>query len=305
MGMTKSRLRAAGYQGAASVHTRALGVLADSLKAADGFSVEVTPNVTVLGRKATDLFEMTETGELELCYFASSYLADRVPGLAALDLPFRFTDRTGMAAALDGPFGQALARDVAARTGFAVLAWWDNGFRHFTNRVRPLRHPRDCAGLTIRTMDSALHQASFRALGFIPRYIDVKDYPAAVRSGAVDAQENPLTNTVNFGVPDTHRFLTLSGHLCGVTVVLANAAWLAGLSPARHAALTAAFQTATVAQRGFAADEDARCLEIIRSAGVEVLGPGEFDRAAFAAATAGVASEASAQLDPDLLSRLG
>jgi hypothetical protein len=38
---------------------------------------------------------------------------------------------------------------------------------------------------------------------------------------------------------------------------------------------------------------------------VEVLSPGEFDRAAFAAATAGVASEASAQLDPELLSRLG
>jgi TRAP-type C4-dicarboxylate transport system substrate-binding protein len=305
MGMTKGKLRAGGYQGAASVHTRALGVLADSLNAADAFSVEVTANVTVLGRNATDLFAMTETGELELCYFASSYLADRVPGLAALDLPFRFTDRTAMAAALDGPFGKALAREVAERTGFAVLAWWDNGFRHFTNRVRPLRHPRDCAGLTIRTMDSALHQASFRALGFIPRYIDVKDYPAAVRSGAVDAQENPLTNTVNFGVPETHKFLTLSGHLCGVTVVLANAAWVAGLIPARHAALTTAIKAATLAQRGFAAVEDDRCLEVIRAAGVEVLGPGDFDRAAFAAAAAEVAAEASARLDPELLARLG
>src|SRR5690606_18244504 len=120
-----------------------------------------------------------------------------------------------------------------------------------TNRHRSIVIPADCEGLTIRTMDSTLHQASFAALGFIPHYIDVKDYPAAVRNGVVDAQENPLTNTVNFGVPDTHKFLTLSGHLCGVTLVLANAGWVDGLTVAQRGELDAAMLLATRAQRRF------------------------------------------------------
>lgn len=302
--MAGIRVRAGGYQGAASVHTRALAVLAQALREGSGFEPQVTDNITGLGRNATDLFPMTEGGDLEICYFASSYLADRVPNLAALDLPFRFTDRAAMIRALDGPFGEALAGDIAARTGFAVLAFWDNGFRHFTNRKHPIVRPEDCRGLSIRTMDSALHQASFAALGFIPRYIDVKDYPAAVRAGHVDAQENPLTNTVNFGVPETHKFLTLSGHLCGVTLVLANAAWAARLTPSQRDLLDAAMLRATAAQRRFAMEEDARCLQVILSAGVAVLGPDQFDRPAFVAATEGVSREAAATLAPALLALL-
>ena len=33
-------------------------------------------------------------------------------------------------------------RDAVARqSGFQVLAFWDNGFRHISNAVRPLRSP--------------------------------------------------------------------------------------------------------------------------------------------------------------------
>lgn len=286
------------------MHTRALGVLAGALHEDRGFDVEVTADITSKGMKATDILAMTERGDLELCYFASSYLADRVPDLAALDLPFRFWDRGALTRALDGSFGRALARDVEARTGYAVVGYWDNGLRHFTNRIRPIVAPADCQGLTIRTMDSALHQASFAALGFLPRYIDVKDYPAAVRNGIVDAQENPLTNTVNFGVPETHRFLTLSGHFCGVTLVLANAAWVGGLTAPQHDALSSAMARATAAQRRFALDEDRFCMEAILAAGVAVLGPGEFDRPAFVAATSDVRRRAEARIDPALMSLL-
>ncbi len=292
-------LRAAGYQGEASVHTRALRVLAERL-AGEGFAPGVAPDVTGQGRPATDLFAMTEGGEIELCYFASSYLAERVPALGLLDLPFRSPSR----AALDGALGERLRGEVAARTGFAVAGFWNNGARHLTNRFRPIRTPADCAGLSIRTMRSDLHQRTFAAMGFVPRYIDVKDYPGAVREGRVDAQENPLTNAVNFGVHATHPHLTLTGHFQGVTLVLAHAGWLAALPAPARAAFDAAMAEATAAQARFAAAEDARCLTLLREAGVAVLGQGAFDRAAFARATAPVAQAALDALDPALAAHL-
>jgi C4-dicarboxylate-binding protein DctP len=296
-------LRAAGYQGAASVHTRALGVLAEALDAETGGRIRlaVTPDVTAAGRPATDLFAMTEGDELDICYFASSYLARRVPDLAVFDLPFAMPPRDALQDRLDGAPGRVLADAVAAMTGFRLLAYWDNGMRHFTSRDRAIVAPADCDGLVIRTMDSALHQATFAALGFRPLYIDVKDYPAAVRDGVVDAQENPLTNTVNFGVHQTHRHLTLSGHFTGVTLVLGNAARLGALTDADAAALDRAMRAATTAQRRFAAEEDARCLSLIEAAGVAVVGPDAFDRPAFVAATSTVTQDAARAIAPDVV----
>jgi C4-dicarboxylate-binding protein DctP len=83
-------LRCGGYQGQDSVHTRALRVLEVEIgRAGPLVEVELTPNITEQGRKASDLLTLVEDGELDLCYFSSSYLAGRVPSLRMLDLPSR------------------------------------------------------------------------------------------------------------------------------------------------------------------------------------------------------------------------
>jgi TRAP-type C4-dicarboxylate transport system substrate-binding protein len=293
--------RAAGYQGEASVHTRALRHFAGTLEA-QGHSSVVTPDITQLGRKATDLFLMTESGENTVMHFAASYLAQRVPSLEVFDLPFRYAGRSALLAALDGPLGDRLKAEVAEKTGFAVLGFWDNGARHLTNRLRPVHRPADCDGLSIRTMDSALHQATFAALGMIPRYIDVKDYPAAVRDRTVDAQENPYTNTLNFGIPAHHSYLTPTGHFQGISLFLANRAVLDGLPSADRAAFIDAAERATAAQRTFAADEDGVALASILGQGTKITL--DWDRDAFRAATATVRQQAEARIDPAILDLL-
>ena len=44
-------------------------------------------------------------------------------------------------ALLQGKLGERLAADVASNTGYRVLGFWDNGPRHISNALRPLRHP--------------------------------------------------------------------------------------------------------------------------------------------------------------------
>jgi TRAP-type C4-dicarboxylate transport system substrate-binding protein len=121
------------------------------------------------------------------------------------------------------------------------------------------------------------------AIGFTPVVIDVKDLAHAVASHAVDAQENPLTNTVNFGLHATHGHLSLTAHLHGVALLLANRAWFEALAPARRAGVLAAAADATAAQRQWAIDEDALCLERLRAAGVAIVPPEAIDFAAFRA----------------------
>jgi TRAP-type transport system periplasmic protein len=296
-----------GYQGPASVHTRGARLLAEEIKRLSNgaYLLDVTDNVTASGRQSTDLFAMVEGDELDLCYFASSYLVHRVPNLAVFDLPFAIESREQIHGLLDGELGRDLAEDVAKHTGFHVLGYWDNGCRHLSNRLRPITRPEHCRGMVMRTMNSAVHQDTFRSLGFDPRFIDVKDFVDAVRLHAVDAQENPLTNTVNFKIHETHRFVTMTGHFYGVALVLGNAKRIGALPQSVRRALQDSVNIATKAQRAYAVDEDEKCLAALIAAGVEVIKPETVDRAAFVRATAEVVARTKGSIDSRILAYFG
>lgn len=287
--MPATMLRIGGYQAESSILTRAVQHLAAELTGAPGanWRIEVTRDVTEKGFRAVDLLSMVEEGTMQMCYFASSYLAGRVTALGSFDKPFGVIDRASIYAGLDGDLGARLAGDVAGNTGYRVLGYWDNGFRHISNRLRPIRNPEDCRGMRIRTLDNAMYQRVLAAVGFTPMVIDVKDLVRAVETHAVDAQENPLTNTVNFGLHKTHKHLSLTSHFHGVALLLANRAWFEGLAPAMQSALLAASANATVAQRQFAIAEDTLCLEQLRRDGVTIVPAEEIDLAAFRTAVDG------------------
>jgi TRAP-type transport system periplasmic protein len=248
------------------------------------WQVEVIRDVTERGARAADLLSMVERGEVEICYFAASYLAGRVPSLGAFDAPFAVLDRARLYADLDGEWGARIAGDIERLTGYKLLGFWDNGLRHISNRLRPIRHPDDCRGLSIRTLDNATYQRVLADVGFTPLVIDVKDLVRAVETGQVDAQENPLTNTVNFGLHRTHKHLSLTSHFHGVALLLANRAWFEGLAPAVQHGVLAAAADATAAQRQWAIEEDAACLERLEAEGVSIVPAEEIDFTAFRAA---------------------
>lgn len=288
--MSAVDIRFSGYQGPRSVHNRAVGVFGENLTAALGDRVAFTHvlNVTEQGRKAADLLDMVASGETTLCYFSSSYLADKVPEIALFDLPFLIRDRAQGHAMLDGPLGRLIKDKMAEAADYRIVAWWDNGFRHFSNGVRPIHTPDDCKGLRIRTLFSTLQQESFAAMGFEPVPLDVAELPGACADGTVDAQENPLTNTFNFGIHEHHRWITRSGHFFGPCVVLAHKATWDAWPDEIRIAVEAALAEATPAQRGFAAGDDDEIAAKLTAAGNELIDLTEDERAAFVSAVAPV-----------------
>jgi TRAP-type C4-dicarboxylate transport system substrate-binding protein len=276
-------IRMAGYQDEPSVHTRAMRLMIENLGAAAGsaIAVEFEPDIARRGRKVGELLDLVASGEIDLCYFSSSYLTARVPALAALDIPFLLSDRDDTRRRLEGPLGACIRRDVAAGTPYVVLAFWDNGQRHISNARRPLRAPADCVGLRIRTVPSAGHHATFRALGMQPVTIDVADMVRAIAAGEVDAQENPFTNIRLFGLQRHHPYVTTTGHFHGIVLLLCNAAvWLRWPEPVR-AALANAATAATAAQWQLSAADDLVCRAELTAQGVQIVDLDARARAAF------------------------
>jgi C4-dicarboxylate-binding protein DctP len=300
------RIRIAGYQGETSVHTRSVRVMMRALGAAAGgcVAVEFEPDIAARGAKVADLLDLVATGDIDLCYFSSSYLAARVPALGALDIPVQFSERGETAARLRGELGAAIKRDIAARTGYVALAFWDNGLRNLSNGKRPLGRPQDCAGLRIRTLPNAAYHATFRALGMKPATIDVADMVRAVAAGEVDAQENPLTNIQLFGLQRHHRFVTMTGHFHGIALVLCNAAsWAAWPQPARTA-LDAVLAEATSAQWRMAEAEDGACRASLAAEGVEFVDLDAAARESFRQAVRAVRDEQLRALPRDVIDLL-
>lgn len=296
-------IRFGGYQGPNSVHTRGGYRFGEALSEIAGDSVDFRfdSNIVERGHKASDLLSMVESGDLDGCYFSSSYLAGRVPELGIFDQHFIVPDRGRAYAVLDGALGGKLAELVAQNTGFAVLDYWDNGFRHISSGRR-LQTPADCVGLKIRTLANDNHKRVFRALGFEPMSIDVRDLPEAVASGRVDAQENPLTNIYNFGLHRTHRHITLTRHLLGVALALFNAQSVATWPREIRQAVQAALRQATTAQRQFAEEDDRICGEKLTAEGVEILELTPRQREAFADATRAEVAVTRASFDAHLIS---
>ncbi len=270
----------------------------------DRVGFEHVLNITEQGRKAADLLTMVASGETSLCYFSSSYLADKVPEIALFDLPFLIRDRAQAYSMLDGPLGQLVVDKMAEAAEFRIVAWWDNGFRHFSNGVRPIRTPADCEGLKIRTLFSELQQQSFAAMGFNPVPLDVAELPGACADGTVDAQENPLTNTFNFGINAHHRWITMSGHFFGPCVVLAHKkTWDAWPVDVRQA-VQEALAVATPAQRGFAAAEDDEIRSRLDPTQNELIELTEDERGAFVAAVAPLVEKTMGQFRDELFEYL-
>ncbi|WP_171019806.1 TRAP transporter substrate-binding protein [Hydrogenophaga sp. 2FB] len=294
-------LHLAGYQGGASILSAALTALARRL---DGSCVGIPhllPDVTTLGESAASLFRSVESGERQIGYMASGYLSARVPELAVLDLPFTVQDRQAALDALDGQAGALLRQAVARQSGFHVLAFWDNGFRHISNAVRPLTTPEDCQGLVIRTLDSDLYRRALTALGFTAITTDVKDLVRVVQDRTVDAQENPLTNLLTFELWKHHPHVSLTGHFFGVLLLACPRSWYERLNPTQREVLQLAVNEATALQRASATEQDASALSRLRSHGVHVTDVETLDMARMQQATSGVSKRFLSQLPPELV----
>ncbi len=279
-------IRLGGYQKPASIHTRACVRFGEVLQREAGAAVDFqfVPDVLALGHKSGDLPKMVESGELSACYISSLRYAKWVHELALFDMPFLFPNRAAAYRVLDGRLGQNLRAKVAAQSPFRLLAYWDNGFRHFSNRVRPIRKPADCKGLRIRIQMSELQAESLRLLGMEPILEDIKIFVEQIGGDRFDAQDNPLTNIYNFNVHKHHRYITLSGHVYGVACLMVNRAQYESWPVRVQRAAGTAAAEATVLQRQLAAAEDADILKKLNPAENEIVQLTPQEHAAFAAA---------------------
>jgi TRAP-type C4-dicarboxylate transport system substrate-binding protein len=284
-----------GYGPSTTTHSRALKIMGDRLAAQFGKGVDIRYvwNVMDFGYKAEEVLWMAERGLLTVAYQSTSYLTERVPELEFVDLPFLFDNLQQARAAMDGKLGAYLSRKIEERVpGYRMLGYFENGYRHISNALRSVHLPSDLKGMRIRSLPSLMHSRTYELLGAIPAIMDLKPAIAAITTGEVDAQENPLANTVDYRVHKVHRYHTLTGHSYLSRGIYCNrAAWDSWPSELQ-AAMTEAVKEAILAQRELAVREEEVARDAIVASGGEIVELTPQERAAFVAAVKPLHDEA-------------
>lgn len=242
-----------------------------------------------------------QAGFIDIMVGPTPNLVGVVPQFMIYDLPFFYRDFAAADAVMDGAVGEQLFARLKEKTGIVGLAWWDNGFRHMTNKVRPVNTVEDMAGINIRVIPNPLFIATWTALGTNPTPLPWPELYSALENGAVDAQETPyaLIDTARFY--EVQKYLAKTSHVYTPFVLLASQKWFGSLSDEDKALVMEAAKESATFQRDLSR-KAAETLEVdLEKKGFEFTRPTPEAIAAMAERVAPVVKEYSEKIGVDLV----
>ncbi len=158
-----------------------------------------------------DMFKQVERGELDFA-LPSNYLSTVNPIFSVFDMPFLVLSRAHIRRVRATLLEKHLQPAIQTR-GLVILGMWENGFRHMTNNVRPIHTPDDLKGLKMRVPQGSHMLQAFNYFGAAPReYSFGPPLVEAIKSGAFDGQENPLTQINSAKIDRVQKYLSLTYH---------------------------------------------------------------------------------------------
>jgi len=151
-------------------------------------------------------------------------------------LPFMIRDVSHYEAVYEGPVGEEINARIQKESGYSVAAYWLRGPRWLTTK-KPVREPKDLAGLKIRVPDSPVTVQSWKALGAAPTPMNFGEVFNALQQGVIDGQENPLSLIVSSRFAEVVDSLVRTEHAYEPVAVVFDAQRLASLPEAHRRAL--------------------------------------------------------------------
>jgi TRAP-type C4-dicarboxylate transport system substrate-binding protein len=194
-------------------------------------TVEIFPESILGGNR--QMAGLAESGVVHTALVTVGGVAPVYPPLMVTQLPFAFDQIVTARAVLDGPFGQELAADMAARTPLGLLAFVDpGGFHVLTNSARPILLPEHMAGLRLRAIPGFKPlDAMIQAVKAVPVQVSSQDEMGMMAARMVDGQMSPAPVTLGRNFDTVQPYVTLLNHLYSPYVWVINTAFLASLPP--------------------------------------------------------------------------
>jgi tripartite ATP-independent transporter DctP family solute receptor len=157
---------------------------------------------------------MLMEGEIQFFTLMGGVIGTVVPVAEVQQIPFAFKSAVEAQRAIDGPLGRYIGEEMAAKGIYMFpVAGFDNGMRQVTAIDRPIILPEDLVGMKIRVPPGQIVFDTFAAFGAEPLTIPSNGIYQALKSRAVDAQENPLAVAEGFKLYQLVKYVSMTNHM--------------------------------------------------------------------------------------------
>ena len=168
------------------------------------------PNSVLGGESAT--FSQVRLGALTFALVSAGTLATIVPLADISFLGFAFNDEGQGLQAMDGPLGDYVLDQTAAKGLYAFREIWNAGMGQLCLGMHPIRTPDDLHGIKVRVAQSRILFDLFKTLGATPTPIEMGEIYTALQMKLIDGVSSPLVTMETSRWYEVTKFVSLTNH---------------------------------------------------------------------------------------------
>jgi tripartite ATP-independent transporter DctP family solute receptor len=260
-------------------HAKMWTVFKDTLEKSspNQFDVQINLNATLF-KQGTEPAAMAR-GNLELSAISAFDIAKMVPEFSIFTAGYVIRDPQHQQKVLNGPIGEELFKQVSGKMDVTVLSTAYLGTRELNLReVHNVKTPADLKGIKLRMPSSKEWLFLGDALGATATPLAFGEVYMGLKTGTIDAQDNPLPTVRAAKFYEVTQQLVLTHHLVdGIFIAISNKTWNA-MSAAQKQNVKAAAVAAAQYNHDNRIKEEAQIVEFFKKQGLQVTQP---DVAAF------------------------
>lgn len=236
---------------------------------------------SALFRQGTELPAL-QRGNLEMASPVTFEIEQQLPEYGVFSAAYLFRDAEHLMKTFNGPIGQEFAKDVADKMGIVILDTAYLGTRTVNlTRDKAVKVPSDLAGVKMRMPPGPAFQMLAQALGATSVSMPITEVYLGLKTGAIDAQDNPTNMTRDWKFHEVTKQVVLTRHLVQPVFVAIAKPVFDKLSPEQQAELRAASKAAVAKQVEKTLADEKSAIDTFKAANIAVTEP---DVAAFRAA---------------------
>jgi len=255
-------------------HTKMLYVFRDELeKSAPGrFDVQIHHSGTLFKQGAEPA--AMQRGNLELALLSMQDFARQVPELSLFTAGYLIRDPDHLRKVYEGPIGQEINGRISAVMDLQILSPAYLGTRQLNLRdARSVQTPADLRGVKLRMPGSKEWLFLGQALGANPTPLAFNEVYLALKTGTIDAQDNPLPTVRAAKFYEVTKQIVLTGHLVAdIHLTISNRA-LNAMSAEDRQKVRAAARAATRFNDENRIRDEQELVEFFRKEGLTVTTP--------------------------------
>ena len=228
---------------------------------------------SALFRQGTELPAM-QRGNLEMASPVTFEIEAQLPEYGVFSAAYLFRDADHLIKTFRSDIGKEYYDDVAAKVGLVILDTAYLGTRtvNLTND-RKIEKPSDLAGTKMRMPPGASFQVLAKALGTTPVSMPITEVYLALKTGAIDAQDNPTSMTRDWKFHEVTKQVVLTKHLVQPVFIAIAKPFFDKLTPAQQAELRTSAREAADMQIAKTLLDEKSALDTFRAANIRISEP--------------------------------